>query len=113
MSETSLVDHWCAATPKAGELADAELLSLAGEFHAAWAAEKQAVGLGDAFVRAREHTALVAQAIAAVPAKTLGGLRVKAAVALWFQADDHIPQCVDALEWPLHNDIIEGVLTLS
>jgi len=113
MSEISLGDRWWDAAPKADELADAQLLSLAGEFHTAWAAEKRAVGLGDTFVAARERTALVAQAIAAVPARTLGGLRVKAAVALWFQDDNHIPKCVDALEWPLHNDIIEGILTLT
>jgi hypothetical protein len=95
------------------DAADAELLSLAGEFQAAWAIEKHAIGAEDAFVAAREQTALVAQLIATLPATTLAGLRIKAAVAVWFQADDHIPESVHALEWPLHNDIIEGVLALT
>src|SRR5262249_2610372 len=89
------------------DAADAELLSLAGEFHAAWATEKDAIGRDDAFLQARDQTALLAGAIAALPVRTLAGLRVKAAVALWFQADDHIPEGVNSLEWPLHNDIIE------
>src|SRR6476660_6330381 len=93
--------------------ADEELLSLAGDFHAAWATEKDAIGRGDAFVTAREQTALLAEAIAALPVRTLAGLRVKAAVALWFQADDHIPEGVNSLEWPLHIDIIKGVLALT
>jgi hypothetical protein len=108
-----MIDPSLAAAEESA-LSDGELLSLAGEFHAAWAIEKQ-VELDDevAFVAARERTALVVQAIATLPATTLAGLRVKAVVALWFQADDHVPKSVDALEWPLHNDIIEGLLGLT
>jgi hypothetical protein len=99
--------------PDDNDPADAELLSLAGDFHAAWAIEKRAIGTGDAFVTAREQTARFAAAIAVLPVRTLAGLRVKAAVALWFQSDDHIPDGVNSLEWPLHIDIIEGVLALT
>ena len=113
MSDLELVDPGRTAGPEETDAADAELLSLAGEFQAAWATEKHAIGIDDAFVTAREQTALVVGAIAALPARTLAGLRVKAAVALWFQADDHIPESVHALEWPLHNDIIKGVLALT
>ena len=113
MSDIMLADPGRAADSKKIDPADPELLSLAGEFQAAWATEKNANRDEAAFVTAREQTALVARAIAALPARTLAGLRVKAAVALWFQADDHIPESVQALEWPLHNDIIEGVLTLT
>lgn len=109
-----MVDPSFIASHADSDLADAELLSLAGEFQAAWAAEKQAVGLDDdAFVTAREQTSLVVQAIITLPATTLAGLRIKAAAALWFQAHDHIPKSVDALEWQLHSDIIEGVLALT
>ena len=113
MSDIMLADPDRTAGSGKTDPADAGLLSLAGEFQAAWATEKNAAGDEAAFVTARERTALVARAIATLPARTLAGLRVKAAVALWFQADDHIPESVQALEWPLHNDIIEGVLTLT
>ena len=106
MSDIMLADPDRTAGSGKTDPADAGLLSLAGEFQAAWATEKNAAGDEAAFVTARERTATL-------PARTLAGLRVKAAVALWFQADDHIPESVQALEWPLHNDIIEGVLTLT
>jgi hypothetical protein len=58
------------------------------------------------------RTCQVVEKIAAIPATTLTGLRVKAKAVTWMETDDYKPSAMNDFEWSLHQEVVAGVLAL-
>ena len=95
---------------------EAELLRLSAELDRLWDAEKAIAELEEKtdadFREARDRTCQVVEKIAAIPATTLAGLRVKAKAVTWMETDDYKPSAMNNFEWSLHQEVVAGVLAL-
>jgi hypothetical protein len=98
--------------------AEAELLRLGAEMDPLWDAEKAIAELEETpetdadFRAARDRTCPTVEKIAAIPATTLAGLRVKAKAVTWIESDDYEPRPIENFEYSLRQEVVHGVLAL-
>ena len=105
-----------ATTNPANITGEAELLRLGAELDRLWDAEKAIAELEEKtdadFREARDRTCQAVEKIAAIPATTLTGLRVKAKAVTWMETDDYKPPAIHNFEWSLRQEVVAGVLAL-
>jgi hypothetical protein len=94
--------------------ADAELLCLGAEMDPLWDAEKAIAERDETpktdadFRAARDRTCPTVEKIAAIPATTLAGLRVKAKAVAWIESDHDEPYPVENFEYSLRQEVVHG-----